>query len=311
MAGAGDRHVGAVYGYDEPNPRIVAWDKATGRYLGQYRLAGGREDWEDLRGLYVIPGVEERPATLVWLSKTGLHQAMLEAVPDDGASPDGLAVTHPQPHRDSEADQEALTGATPPMIPLRDANPTRQTPLVTLGLVVACFVVFACELGCWRAAGTPRSRRSSPRWGVVPADLTAAWGRGDVPVDRDADAVTSQFLHGGWLHLLGNLLYLWIFGNNVEDRFGRLGFLRSTSPAASWPALAQVAIDPTSTVPTIGASGAIAATLGAYLVLFPRARVTSLVFLGFFYQLIDVPAVIVLGVLVRAAAHRRHRVARR
>ena len=91
------------------------------------------------------------------------------------------------------------------------------------------------------------------------------------------------------------MLYLWIFGNNVEDRFGRLGFLGFYLLGGALAGLTQVAIDPTSTVPTIGASGAIAATLGAYFVLFPRARVTSLVFLGFFYQLIDVPAIIVLG----------------
>ena len=91
------------------------------------------------------------------------------------------------------------------------------------------------------------------------------------------------------------MLYLWIFGNNVEDRFGRAGFLGFYLLGGALAGLTQVAIDPTSTVPTIGASGAIAATLGAYFVLFPRARVTSLVFLGFFYQLIDVPAIIVLG----------------
>jgi membrane associated rhomboid family serine protease len=107
--------------------------------------------------------------------------------------------------------------------------------------------------------------------------------------------VTSQFLHGGWLHLGGNMLYLWIFGNNVEDRFGRTRFLAFYLLGGILAALSQVAIDPSSPVPTIGASGAIAATLGAYLVLFPRARVTTLVFLGFFYQLIDVPAIAVLG----------------
>jgi hypothetical protein len=97
VAGAGDRHAGAVYGYDEPNQRVVAWDKATGRYLAQYRLAGGRDDWEDLRGLYVIPGGEELPGTMVWLSKTGLHQSTLEAVPDDGAAPSASPSPTPSP----------------------------------------------------------------------------------------------------------------------------------------------------------------------------------------------------------------------
>ena len=181
------------------------------------------------------------------------------------------------------------------MIPLRDANPTRRTPLVTLSLIVACFVVFAWELGLLASGGDPALEAFITRWGVVPADISAAWARGDYVSQETATLVTSQFLHGGWFHLLGNMLYLWIFGNNVEDRFGRAGFLGFYLLGGALAGLTQVAIDPTSTVPTIGASGAIAATLGAYFVLFPRARVTSLVFLGFFYQLIDVPAVIVLG----------------
>ena len=181
------------------------------------------------------------------------------------------------------------------MIPLRDANPTRRTPLVTLSLVTACFVVFAWELGIQASAGQVAFETFVTTWGVVPADLTAAWSRGDYLSQETATLVTSQFLHGGVAHLLGNMLYLWIFGNNVEDRFGRIGFLAFYLFGGALAGLSQVAIDPTSTVPIIGASGAIAATLGAYFVLFPRARVTSLVFLGFFYQLIDVPAIIVLG----------------
>jgi len=128
----------------------------------------------------------------------------------------------------------------------------------------------------------------------VPAELTAAWSSGVNLPGEALTLVTSQFLHGGWLHILGNMLYLWIFGNNVEDRLGRFRFLLFYLVGGVVAGLTQVAIAPNSPVPTIGASGAIAATLGAYLVLFPRARITSLVFLGFFYQLIDVPAVIVL-----------------
>jgi membrane associated rhomboid family serine protease len=180
------------------------------------------------------------------------------------------------------------------VIPLRDANPTRRTPLLTLAIVIACFIVFAWELGLM-ASGEAALDAFIARWGVVPAELTAAWGRGDYLSRETLTLVTSQFLHGGWLHLLGNMLYLWIFGNNVEDRFGRLGFVVFYLLGGVLAGLSQVAVDPGSTVPTIGASGAIAATLGAYFVLFPRARVTTLVFLGFFYQLIDVPAVFVLG----------------
>jgi membrane associated rhomboid family serine protease len=104
-----------------------------------------------------------------------------------------------------------------------------------------------------------------------------------------------MFLHAGWLHLLGNMLYLWIFGNNVEDRMGRVLFLLFYLAGGVAAVAGQTLIDPTSEEPMIGASGAIAAVLGAYLVLFPRARIQSLVFLGFFYQRIEVPAVIVLG----------------
>ena len=181
------------------------------------------------------------------------------------------------------------------MIPLRDANPTRRTPVVTIGLVVACLVVFAWELGLLASGGVDALDGFVQRWGVVPADLTRDAATGDVLNLTTLTLITSQFLHGGWLHLLGNLLYLWIFGNNIEDRFGRLGFLAFYLAGGVVAALAQVWTDPDSAVPMIGASGAIAATLGAYLVLFPRARITSLVFLGFFYQLIDVPAIIVLA----------------
>jgi len=130
---------------------------------------------------------------------------------------------------------------------------------------------------------------------VVPAELVAAWGSGQVVSQETATLVTSQFLHGGWLHLVGNMLYLWIFGNNIEDSLGRIAFLLFYLAGGVIAALVQVAVDPDSSVPLIGASGAIAATLGAYLVLFPGARITTLVFLGFFYQLINVPAIVVLG----------------
>ncbi len=179
------------------------------------------------------------------------------------------------------------------MIPLRDANPTKRTALVTLAIVVACGIAFGWELGLL-GRGEAAFEAAITEWGVVPGRLTAAWERGEWLSFDSLTLITSQFLHGGWLHLLGNLLYLWIFGNNVEDRMGRVGFLLFYLTGGAMAGLAQVAIDPTSPIPTIGASGAIAATLGAYLVLYPRAKVTSLIFLGFFYQLVRVPAAIVL-----------------
>jgi membrane associated rhomboid family serine protease len=179
------------------------------------------------------------------------------------------------------------------VIPLRDANPTRRAALVTLAIVVACGIAFGWELGLL-ARGDAAFVAAITEWGVVPGRLTAAWGGGDLLSADSLTLLTSQFLHGGWLHLLGNLLYLWIFGNNVEDRLGRPGFLLFYLIGGVVAGLTQVAIDPGSPIPTIGASGAIAATLGAYLVFFPGARVTSLVFLGFFYQLVRVPAAFVL-----------------
>jgi membrane associated rhomboid family serine protease len=179
------------------------------------------------------------------------------------------------------------------MIPLRDANPTRRTPYMTLAIIVACFVGYAWELGLLASGGEVALDRFLTQW--VPADLTTAWSHGDYLSAETATLFTSQFLHGSWFHLLGNMLFLWIFGNNVEDRLGSLGFLLFYLAGGVLAGLSQVAIDPASTVPTIGASGAIAAILGAYAMFFPRARVSTLVFLGFFYQLIDVPAILVLG----------------
>ena len=180
------------------------------------------------------------------------------------------------------------------MIPLRDANPTRRTPVVTLAIIALCTVVFAWELGVLTGGDAALSAFLEAH-GVVPAQLTEALGQGNYLSLPVLGVFTSMFLHGGWLHLLGNMLYLWIFGNNVEDRMGRLPFLAFYLFGGVAAVAGQVLADPGSDAPMIGASGAIAATLGAYLVLYPSARIQSLVFLGFFYQLIAVPAVLVLG----------------
>jgi membrane associated rhomboid family serine protease len=180
------------------------------------------------------------------------------------------------------------------VIPLKDANPTRRTPVVTLAIIATCIVVFVYQLSLTAGGGDAALERFVTEWGVVPAELVRTLRAGNVLSVETATLVTSQFLHGGFIHIGGNMLFLWIFGNNVEDRFGRPQFLVFYLVGGVIAALAQVAIGPDSTVPTIGASGAIAATLGAYLVLFPAARVTTAIFLVFFYQLIEVPAVVVL-----------------
>jgi membrane associated rhomboid family serine protease len=183
------------------------------------------------------------------------------------------------------------------VIPLRDANPIRRVPLVTIALIAASVAAFAYELGTQSTGGDAALDRLFRQFGLVPADLTAALGggRSDGLAGELLTIPTSMFLHGGWLHLIGNMLYLWIFGNNVEDRLGRLPFLVFYLVGGLAAAVSQVLISPHSEVPVIGASGAIAAVLGAYIVLYPRARILSLVFLGFFYQLLQVPAIVVLG----------------
>jgi membrane associated rhomboid family serine protease len=181
------------------------------------------------------------------------------------------------------------------VIPLRDANPTRRAPLVTSILIAACFIGFAWELGVLASSGESGLNRFFTEHGAVPAHVSQALESRQLAPDAALGILTSLFLHGSWIHLLGNMLFLWIFGNNVEDRLGRLAFLGFYLVGGIAAALTQVAIEPTSTLPVVGASGAIAATLGAYIVLYPRARILSLVFLGFFYQLIEVPALLVLG----------------
>jgi rhomboid family protein len=181
------------------------------------------------------------------------------------------------------------------VIPLRDRNPTRRTPVITFSLIGACVAVFALELSITATGGDAALERFFEQWGAVPADITRALESGNYLGQAMLGMVTSMFLHGGWLHLLGNMLFLWIFGNNVEDRVGRIPFLLFYLVGGIAAALTQVVIDPHSTVPLVGASGAIAAALGAYIVLFPGARILSLVFLGFFYQLLEVPALVVLG----------------
>jgi len=181
------------------------------------------------------------------------------------------------------------------MIPLRDANPTRRTPIVTLALIALCGLVYAYQVILLSGGGEEALSAFITRWGVVPAELVDALTSGAFGSGEAITLVTSQFLHGSLVHIAGNMLFLWIFGNNIEDRFGRIRFLVFYLVGGIVAGLTQVAIDPTSTVPTIGASGAIAAILGAYLVLFPGARVLTAIFLIFFYQLIEIPAIFVLG----------------
>jgi membrane associated rhomboid family serine protease len=165
------------------------------------------------------------------------------------------------------------------MIPLRDVIPSRTTPYITVTIIILNAIAWLFELTL------PQNELNAflQTFGVVPASFSAA------------TLITSMFLHGSWMHVIGNMWYLWIFGDNVEDRLGHGRFIFFYLLCGTAAALAQVAIDPSSTLPTIGASGAIAGVMGAYFVLYPQSRVLTLVPLIFFYEVFEMPAVVLLG----------------
>jgi len=178
------------------------------------------------------------------------------------------------------------------MIPFRDNIPSRSFPLITVFIIVVNVLVFLYEL----ALG-PHLEPFLFRYGVVPAAVFA-WAESRVPVSAVAVAVpffTSMFLHGGWLHLIGNMWYLWIFGDNVEDRLGHFTFLVFYLLCGVGAGIVHTILNFNTTVPSIGASGAIAGVLGAYVVSYPGARVLTLVPIFIFVQIIEIPALIVLG----------------
>src|SRR3984957_3107703 len=174
------------------------------------------------------------------------------------------------------------------MIPLQDDTPSARKACVTISLIIACCVVFLWQRSLDEAA----ARRVLAALGAIPAVLlTSARLPPDLQwVPRHASILTSMFLHGGWLHLLGNMLYLWIYGDNVEDSMGHGRFLLFYCLCGIAAVYAQALSDPHSAFPIIGASGAISGILGAYLLLFPRAKVLTLVFLPFFFSTLRLPA---------------------
>ena len=179
------------------------------------------------------------------------------------------------------------------MIPLRDANPVRGLPIVNRLLLMVNLLAWIYVVYLTRQPGALDAffDRYSFDW----LEFTRRVASGDFGVDTIAPLFTHMFLHGGWLHLIGNLLYLWIFGDNVEDRFGSVQYLVFYLLCGIVAAIGQGLIAPG---PMVGASGAIAGVLGAYLVLSPAARVSTLVFLGFFITIVDLPALIVIGMFI-------------
>jgi membrane associated rhomboid family serine protease len=177
------------------------------------------------------------------------------------------------------------------MLPLRDDNPTVLWPLITIVLILANTAAFFYELSL-----EPQALHALIyQMGMVPASLVHS----SVPGTGGYETVfTSMFLHGNWPHLLGNMLYLWIFGNNVEDSMGHVRFTIFYLVAGLAAALAHIVVNPASMVPTIGASGAVSGVLGAYLFLFPRARIQTLLVLGFFLRMVYLPAWLLLAFLI-------------
>ncbi|HOA21943.1 MAG TPA: rhomboid family intramembrane serine protease [Anaerolineaceae bacterium] len=170
------------------------------------------------------------------------------------------------------------------MIPIRDEIKARRVPYVNYILIAINVGVFIFEF-----MSGPRLEALISEFALVPAQLTAGLDLGDM-----RSVLTSMFLHASWMHLLGNMLYLWIFGDNVEDRLGHFWYLLFYLAGGFVAALAHWAINPASSIPTVGASGAIAAVLGAYLLMYPRARVYTFIPIGFFVRLRLLPASVVL-----------------
>lgn len=172
------------------------------------------------------------------------------------------------------------------MFPIRDHNPSGRTPFVTLALIAANVGIFALY---WLALASDEALgRFFMQFGLVPARISYGEGYGTF--------VTSMFLHGGWMHLLGNMLFLYIFGDNMEEEMGHLPFLLFYLASGVAAAAAQFAAEPGSMVPMVGASGAIAGVMGGYLLMFPKARVDVFFFFVVFFRVVPIPAFIVLGV---------------
>jgi len=181
------------------------------------------------------------------------------------------------------------------MFPLRDTVPSSRFPVVTVGIIIVNVLVFLLEL----SKGTSGLERFFYDWGVVPCYFTGrCLSRLRTPSYLQANYLTllsSMFLHGGWMHIIGNMWSLWIFGDNVEDRMGRVGFLCFYLLSGLAAGALHIAFNTSSRVPTVGASGAIAGVMGAYLLLFPHATVITLVPLFIFLQTVELPAVVFLG----------------
>lgn len=175
------------------------------------------------------------------------------------------------------------------MIPLRDDNPTHSFPFVTIFLIAVNIAVYLMTIPFGRDANADLIKS----FGFVPQRFFECISSGRILIV--GTIFSSMFLHGGIIHLIGNMLYLWIFGNNIEDILGKFRFVLFYCLCGIGAAFMQGMIKPDSVIPMIGASGAVSGILGAYIIRFPRAKVSTLVFLFFFINIIRIPAVIFLG----------------
>ena len=173
------------------------------------------------------------------------------------------------------------------MIPIRDENPTRSIPWVTLAFIAANIAVFVYE----NTLGPAGLDALWTSWSIVPARLL----EDPFSLREIATVFTSMFMHAGWVHLIGNLLYLWIFGNNIEDRLGPVRYIAFYLVSGIAAAAAQIVAAPSSTVPMLGASGAIAGVLGGYLLLYPGASIVTIIPVFFFIEVARIPAYLVIG----------------
>jgi membrane associated rhomboid family serine protease len=214
----------------------------------------------------------------------------------DGRWPTGVIVTSPP---SAIGDRQSYNLYSDNMFPYKDENPTYLKPVITVGLVVLNLLAWFLVQG----AGSEQALAESIcELGLIPGDLLRRLPAGyELPIGQGMACVmtgtlawhtpfTSMFLHGGWFHLLGNMWFLWVFGNNVEDAMGHARFVVFYLLCGLLAAAAQVASAPSSPVPMVGASGAISGVMGAYLVLYPRVRVHTIIFLGIFITRATLPA---------------------
>jgi len=178
------------------------------------------------------------------------------------------------------------------MFPIKDDIPTQRKPVLTIALIVINCAVYIYEL----SLGNMGYQLFTVQWGLIPVELISGTElTPEIPAPAYMNLFTSMFMHGGFMHLAGNMLYLWIFGNNIEDRLGKIKFILFYLASGIAAAMTFILTDTSGTTPMVGASGAISGILGAYLVSYPQAKVQTIIFIMYFVRIVRVRALLVLG----------------